>query len=285
MIPRIFCLLAFWSWSVCGARAEVAAGPGSGEFDESNKSAIDRPDFKIRNLPYSPESAGSAAAASAGGDLSLEHQASPSSAGIQAPNSDAVLSAVPNEAIVRYLDQTDFDKRLSERELAEKYLGPPAEASSDSHTLAWLMTPEQEQRAAKIKWFQAAKSSLSMDEISRYIDLRPYRVTTTLKSIPTAALRKVEAPGLTIKEIEKLKMPEIKPLTSWDQPPLSHLEAPPLRPIGEEGAVTPSMEPNAEMNVELPVVPEPEAAARPQPAGDVLPPRSFGIPTGLRNGP
>lgn len=269
--------------SAARAAQDMLRNDGAGDMGaptaEKNNSAIDRPDFKIRNLPYEPEKRSS--------EMPIDADEI-RSAGIEAPSPEAILAEVPEESVMQYLDKTDFEKRLTAAQVAEKYLSaasPGAPASTDPQSLAlrWLMMSDKDQRAAKMAWFAAFRSSISLDDFNRVVDLRKYRVVTALKINEPAGLRKVDVSTLTSTDIEKLKMPELKPLTGWDRTPNVMVVNPTIRPVlGEEPSI---------VLPEIPSAPE-GAPARPdnagpegRPAAGERAPTLYGIPGSLRNGP
>ncbi len=244
---------------------------------EKNNSAIDRPDFKIRNLPYEPKKR------QTGVSIDFEEM---KPAGIVTPSPEAILAEVPEDLVIQYMDKTDFEKRMTTGQSAEKYLvalsaGVSPGADPQALSLRWLMMSEKDQKAAKMAWFKAFRSSISLDDFNRVVDLRKYRVLTTLKFVEPAGLRKVDVSTLTVMDIEKLKMPELKPLTGWDKTPNVMVVNPTLRPI--------SGEPSIHLP-EIPAAPETEMPSRagPRDAGtrpDEKAPTLYGIPGSLRNGP
>ncbi|MBI4178636.1 hypothetical protein HY522_04310 [bacterium] len=253
---------------VAGCLSFVRPALGQAEPAEEDffmtQSAIDRPDFKIRNIPYSPDPApGRSIESPAAGEL-LNVSPGP---GLEPPPAEVILAAVPDDLAARYLDRADFERRLTSLQLAEKYIGPAPEGMADSHAVQWMMMSDREQREAKIRWFRASGAALSLDEVGRFLDLRPYRVSTALNALPTPGLRKVEPPKSPLKEIEKLKMPELRPLKDWAPGPGLDITPPSIRPLGGDVALP----------EEIPA--EEEAAG----AGNI--PGQFGIPNGLRNAP
>lgn len=252
--------------------------------DQMGVSAIDRADFKIRNLPYASDD-GARGMTEMSGEMS-----GPAASGIEPPSGESILSNVPDDLVIRYLDKADYEKRLGARQMAEKYgmtvpgaarpQGIPSPLSSDSQAIRWLMMSEQEQRAAKLAWFRTAQAGIPLDEFNRVVDLRAYRVISALNAAKSPELRKVDPPKrLTVYEIERLKMPDLRPL---GEPPASSeirmmsepgkimITAPRLRPMFS----SPDEEPSADQ----------KSAVSSEPATEALP-SLYGIPSGLRNGP
>lgn len=243
--------------------------------DASAGSAINRPDFKIRNLPYAPESP----RLSAAGEPLEFGDARPSA--IEPPSAEEILSSVPDDLIIRYLDRTDIEKRMTASQMAAKYSGAaspgraPAggEEPAREQTLAWLMMSDPEQREAKLAWFKAARASISLDDFNRVVDLRNFRVMKAIQSGAIPGLRKVDVSALAVKDIERLRMPPLKPLKGWDRRPNVDVPGPTIRPV----------------SIELPPERSEDRLFRPEPSGreddNGKAPTVFGIPGGLRNSP
>lgn len=205
----------------------------SAEMDEAASSAINRPDFKIRNLPYKAETANpNSSDVSDAMPPSGYESPGPSMSG---PSSDEIFSVVPEEMILRYIEQTDHEKRMTSFQKAEKYMpmqespsgqGTGRVDSRDSTIVRWLMMSEKDQREAKLDWFQKVRSSISLDDFDRVVDLRAYRVLMTLNTSKSPGIRKVEPPRRMMKlEVEKLRHPELKPLGAEDGMPVGEEEA------------------------------------------------------------
>lgn len=240
-------------------------------------SAIDRPDFKIRNLPYEPVGSERVGALDFG-----EESPSP---GIEPPSPESVLAEIPDDLVIQYLDHTDFEKRMTSGQLAEKYIGAGAAAGESkvdarALTLRWLMMSDKDQRTAKVGWFKTMRSSISLEDFNRVVDVRKYRVMLAIRSATPAGLRRVDVPRLTVIDIEKLKMPELKPLAGWDRAPNVDVPGPKIRPMFVEpipapGVSLPTIDRGAPYRTEPESHPPPEEKA----------PTLFGIPGSLRNTP
>ncbi len=219
------------------------------EIAPLSASAINRPDFKVKNLPSEAEGDAVSAGVRDGG---IFPEMEGVSHGSQfEPTQESLLSSVPEDLILHYIDQSDFDKGLLAHQRAAKYLGVTVRegsptTSADSLVIRWLMMSDGEQRAAKLSWFQTIKSSISLDEFNRYVDLRAFRVLTTLRGAQTPGLRLVEPPkSLTAVEIEKLQLPGIRPIREDDEPARHSLESiprvgvPTLKPISRQPSTAP----------------------------------------------
>jgi len=233
-IGWLCCFVVLFSCAPAGASLQDREFEEEVEDREARReaSAINRPDFKVRNLPPPPAAvspAGASIGASFGAPSSPSFGVSTDTdAGapsgftslIHVPSNEEILSAVDPAEILRYIDKADYEKRMSSAQQAQKYLGSAAIGASrgaaDSLTLRWLMLSDSQQSAAKLNWFQISKSGISMEDFGREVDVRKYRVLLSIDSSSVPDLRKVTPPKReSFIPIEKLQLPGLRPLSEW----------------------------------------------------------------------